>query len=172
MNRKNVYIPAFVGLFLIGCAVATFTMMRSRADRFSRAEHSVARCQKLIDQIAKLKAAPRLAALEADSSTGLSERIESSRSAVGIPQASLVRIEHQPAVRLGRSQYRVTPTRIELTNITLNELVRMADALADESNGLTVRDLEFSRGNRQQSPVERWDAEFTLTQLVFSPTTR
>ena len=45
-------------------------------------------------------------------------------------------------------------------------------SLADESNGLTVRDLAFSRGNRRDMPVERWDGEFTLTQLIFSPTTR
>jgi hypothetical protein len=172
MSRSSIYLPALVGLILTGCAFASFSVMRSRADRFDRAATSVVRCQELIEKIQRLKIAPKLAALEADSSTGLSERIEAARDSVGIPQSSLIRIEHQPAVRLGRSQYRITPTRVELKDVTLQDLVRMAHSLADETNGLTVRDLAFSRGNRRDLPVERWEGEFTLTQLVFSPTTR
>jgi len=172
MSRGSIYLPALVGLLLAGCAVASYSVMRSRADRFDRAAKSVQRCQELIDKIQRLKTAPKLAALKADSSTGLSERIELARDTIGIPQSSLIRIEHQPAVRLGRSQYRVTPTRVELKDVTLRELVQLAHSLADESNGLTVRDLAFSRGNRQDTPVERWEGEFTLTQLIFSPTTR
>ncbi|MDB4614417.1 hypothetical protein OAH18_01880 [bacterium] len=172
MSRKDVYIPALVGLVLVGLAATSYAMMVSRADRFQRAVESVEDCQNLVGQIEKLKTAPKLAALEADSSTWLGERIEAVRDAVGIPQSKVVRIEPQPSVRLGRSQYRVTPTRIELKDVTLREIARLAGSLADEANGLTVRDLEFSRGNRPDLPDEQWDAEFTLTQLVFSPTTR
>jgi len=62
------------------------------------------------------------------------------------------------------------PTRIELRQVNLPQVIRFADQVVDESSGLTMRDLRL-RSPAETPTGETWSAEITLTQLTFSPKT-
>lgn len=148
-----------------------YLKMNAEAAAMREASEELRQCQTLVAEIAELQELPQFAALEADTPKTIRERIEQATLAARLPAGALVRIEPRSPVRLGNSQYRVWPTRLELSNVTLQQITTFSHALVDEERGLTVRDLrlwsnisESTAGGR-----ETWSAEATLTQVTFSP---
>ena len=128
----------------------------------------------LAAEIRRLREAPTFAAVGADSQRSIARRIEEALRESGLSEDRVLRIQppNQP-YRLSDSPYQVYPTRIELQNVTLPQLVDFAYALHDASKGLTVTDVRlWPPRSATRAGAERWSVEVTLTQLAFSPKTR
>ncbi|MGB7324936.1 MAG: hypothetical protein WBD31_08685, partial [Rubripirellula sp.] len=90
--------------------------------------------------------------------------------------AALLREQPTDPQRIGRSDFEMRMTTIGLAPSTMVQILKFCDALRDEKSGTMVRDLRLSvprspeNGNQANSgDVEKWDAEMTLTQMIFSP---
>ena len=162
-------IASMAGLALLGYLRMSANVVAMRA-----ASRDLGECRRLVAEIAGLQELPQFAALEPDSSTMIGQRIEQANKAAQLPAASLIRIQPQPPFRLGNSEYRLWPTRLELNQVTLEQVARFAHGLADEERGLTVRDLRLwtTSSSSNAGMPESWSSEITLTQVTFSPTSR
>ena len=151
-----------------------YLRMSAEAAALRNAAAEVRECRTLVAQIAELQELPQFAALEADTPQTIRQRIEEATRQARLPAGALVRIEPRSPVRLGDSEYRVWATRLELSNVTLEQITVFSHALLDEERGLTVRDLRlWSLANESTAGTgETWSAEATLTQVTFSPKSR
>ncbi|MGB7325363.1 MAG: hypothetical protein WBD31_10870 [Rubripirellula sp.] len=144
---------------------------RSAADRLAQARGDLDEVKTKISQIDRLKDGPRVAALELQSPAEISNRIEAARQSAGLNQAALLREQPTDPQRIGRSDFEMRMTTIGLAPSTMVQILKFCDALRDEKSGTMVRDLRLSvpRNQGDSGAVEKWDAEMTLTQMIFSP---
>ena len=172
--RVSGWLGGAVALLTVVAAVQTFFAYVASRQQVLRAEERAAQVTQVAAEIRRLREVPTFAAVGADSQRSIARRIEEALRESGLSEDHVLRIQppNQP-YRLGDSPYQVYPTRIELQNITLPQLVDFAYALHDASKGLTVTDMRLWEP-RSASGVgaERWSVEVTLTQLAFSPKTR
>ncbi len=146
--------------------------MQTSYRRFEEANSQLQQCEQLASQIQSLQRQPGLAALGVDSPRSITARAEEASSRANIKPTSLVRIEPQSAVRLRDTDYRLRPTRFELRQVTLQQVLAFADAMRDEAMGTTVRDLRLTATDESmgtQRVSAPWTAELVLTQLIFAP---
>ena len=156
-------------------AAYSYARMHNSGQAVISALEDDAACRKLSGEILELRKLPQFAVLESGELEPVTERIETAASASQLPTATILRIQPQPPTRIGDSSYRVRTTRVELRDVTLAQVVRFARELADESRGLTVRDLRLwnpQGASRALTNPEIWSAEITLTQLTFAPPAR
>jgi hypothetical protein len=157
---------------LMALAALGYAQMHSSREAVRMARSDVEVCRSLSAEVVELRKLPQFAATDSGISQSVAQRIEAASANSQLPSAAILRIQPQPASRLGDSSYRVRATRIELQNVTLAQLCQFARELVDESRGLTVRDLRlWNPINRTASlaAAETWSAEVLLTQLIFSP---
>jgi hypothetical protein len=165
-------------LFVLGSlavlALWGYLRMTANAAAMHVASQDLRECRNLAAEIAGLQELPPFAALEADSPTKIRQRIDQATQAAHLPEGALVRIQPQPPYRLGDSEYRLWSTRLELSNLTLQQLTTFSHALVDEVRGSTVRDLRIWNNSNDSiaGGPELWSAEITLTQVTFFPTSR
>jgi hypothetical protein len=155
-------------------AVWGYIRMNSNAAAMHTASRDLRECRNLVAEIVALRELPPFAALDADSPGTIRQRIDQASQTARLPEGSLVRIQPQPPYQLGNSEYRLWSTRLELSNVTLQELTTFSHALVDEDRGTTVRDLRIwsSSNDSTAGTPEPWSAEITLTQVTFFPTSR
>lgn len=163
--------------------LAGFSVWRlaGRQAELENAAADTRRCAQLAADIQALRELPQFAVLEAESDETTATRIEEAARAAalpghkpGLPGRAITLIQPQSPQRLSDSPYQVRPYRIDLVGVTLEQLVVFAHHLADESRGMTVRDLRMRDASvdSDQRGRELWDVELTLTQLIFSPNSR
>jgi len=104
--------------------------------------------------------------------------MEATAQAVGVVPGRIVRIDPRSARRIGDTPYEEQPTRVELRELTLEQIVSFLSKVVREERGTEVTELRLKPArtggvNAEDSPVsgqvELWDAEVTLTALAFSP---
>lgn len=166
----------FGAVALAGGVMVTLAFLELEGAKASAASatRNVDLCQQLARQIAQLNARPSRIAWRTQSSTELGRHIEEAAAAAEIPKAGLVRIDPQPARRIGESAYKEQPISLELRSVTVPQLARMLQTL-QEAGGLetTALGLTTSRPTGGASPgPETWGAQVTLTNLVFAPTNK
>lgn len=172
-NRRSSRVLA--GLLVLGPAVLAgwaYQSLRVASGSVQTAEADLSECRQLIADIERLRQRPRVAALDEETPSAITNRVSQSIRAASLPTTALIRVEPQAPVRVNRTQYMLRSTRIELSDVSLEQLVRFADALGDVEQGMIVRSLILTEPRSQASSPERWMAEITLTQSIFSPTIR
>lgn len=169
-RRSSRVLTLLTGLSLAVSAGYGFSAMRAAARQVNEAEADLAGCRRMIAEIERMREQPRIASLEVEPPSRIAEQVSAAVDAGGLPPESLIRVEPQAPVRVGRSQYQVRATTVELEDATLEQIVRLAHHLSDAQEGLTVRDLVLSEPRTSDPSQERWRAEVTLTQMIFSPT--
>lgn len=178
MKRRRITSTLAAGLILAAAAAMAamaWLELREAHEAVRRAAGDLEDCRRLAAEMAEFDKLPAFAVLEPESPRELVDHVQAASQQASLPPEALVRIEPQAWQRPGDGPYRIRPTRLELRNVTLPQAASFAWHLSDSSRGLTVRDLRLSSEQREGSPrgaVETWTAEVTLTQLVFSPTTR
>lgn len=173
MNRMK---PTFIlcsFTVLVVAAAVSFWQSRAYSTSLATEQEDANTCRELAAEISALRELPQFAVLEAESVETIFGHIEQAADSASLGSA-LVRIQPSTPSYVGDSAYRIRPIRMELQAVTMEQIVRFAHQLVDENRGMTVRDLEFwqVRGDRQSAPEESWNAELTLTQLIFSPMRR
>lgn len=157
----------------VTCIVVVIDLLSGMELAASRQRAIVARdnlseARSAVHRIASLRKAPRRASLDKAAATELTRRIEQAASTAVIDVANLIRIEPREGRRIRDTDYLEQPTFIELRSTTLNQLVSFINELTVDSMGLQVTSLRVTAPRATTSEAEVWDAEVTLTNLVYS----
>lgn len=125
-------------------------------------------CRQLAGQIKTLRIQPSRVQSQELQNQEFNQRIEAAAQKAGIPRQFLIRITPEPARRIGETDYKRKPTRINFTRITMPQLVAFVQALAAEEAGPDLTQLNLAATHAHE-PGEPWIAELTLTYLIYAP---
>lgn len=158
-----------VGLVLLGLYAAfSYQSVRVSNSRLYAAEEDLGEMEQKIDDIKRLSSAPRVAALELESSDATLNRIHDALSKAGLSQDALSNQAPQTPQRIGQTDFTMRTVEIYLKHAPLEKIVAFCDALRDEETGSVVRDLDLSEP-KSSGPTEQWKSQMILTQMIFSP---
>lgn len=164
-----------IALFVLSIyALYAVVDAKTAAARLDQAHVDLDEFVSKLAEIDRLKRAPRVAALHLEAPAEITNRIASAREAAGLPQSSLLREQPLDPQRIQRSDFELRSTTIELAPATLPQILQFCDALRDEETGSVVRDITLSepQNGANGGAQEKWAAELTLTQMIFSPKSR
>lgn len=164
-----------VALLMLGI-YAVFSMLDtwSAQARLSLAKMDLAEVAEKIDDIDRLMTAPKVAALELESPEEITNRIAKALAVAGLPASSLSEERPLDPQRIQRTDFQLRSTTIKLTPAELPQIIKFCDALHDEESGAVVRDITLTdpENGATSEKEEKWAAQLTLTQMIFSPTSR
>lgn len=171
-ERRRAFLA--VGLLVTLCGLAAWSYVRLQVSyqRARAAGESLAVCEQLAKRISQLRTLPSQASLDARSAAELTGLMDNAANELRLPPRSVQNIDPQPVRRLEKSPYKVQATQVALQDVTLRQLVSVLMHVTQGDSELKVTELRLS-APRTEDPndgVETWNAEATLTQLIFSPT--
>ena len=166
-RRRQALAIAVMLAILIGGAAWSVDWMLGRRQAALRASGDLAACQELARAIESLRQKPRVAATEAMGAGELGQRIQAASRQANMGEAAIEGIYPQPPHRLGESPYVQKPTALALRGVSLPQLAAFLYHLSADG-GLSVRDLRL-RSPRSDAAQDTWDAEVTVTVLVYAP---
>lgn len=173
MNRTRwLYVMAF--LLLAVYSLMSVLEARSAAERLAASGQDLREVQQKLSDIDRWQQAPKVAALRLESPAEIANRVAAARESAKIPQSALLRQQPTDPQRISRTDFELRTTTIELAPTTLPALLDFCDALHDEETGTLVRDIRLTtpQSGADGRGQERWAAVLTLTQMIFSPTSR
>ncbi len=164
-----------VALLMLG-VYALFSVLDtwSAQARLSLARMDLAEVVEKIEDIDRLKQAPKVAALELESPEEITNRIAKALNQAGLPASSLSEERPHDPQRIQRTDFQLRSTTIKLTPASLPQIIKFCDALHDEESGAVVRDITLTdpQNGATSGNQEEWATQLTLTQMIFSPTSR
>jgi len=156
-----------LGLTLMLASWSYYRNAKRAADEAARLSGE---CERLIDELQSFRGAPRIASLEVEPPDRIAARVTTAAAVAHLSPASILSVDPQPLVRLGRSAYQLRATQIVLQNASLEQIAGFANGLEEPSAGMIVRDMSLNRSKSLgENASELWRARLTLTQMVFSP---
>lgn len=167
MNRSTAWLIGAVFGVLIAALVWGVFHYRDAMDRAHRAADQAQEVRALADQITALTDQPTLAVTETDEVQQLSGLIEASAAGSGIEPHQIASINAQDARRVGQSPYYRLPTRVQLDGVVLTRLVDLLGRLT-EGGRIRVDDCRVAAPHGE-IVGQTWNAEFTLSYLVYDP---
>ena len=127
-------------------------------------------CQQLLEEIEGFRNAPRIASLEVEPPDRIAARVTTAAADSNLAPNSIVSVDPQTAIRMGRTDYQIRATQIALQNASLKQVADFVTGLEEPSSGMVVRDVSLNRSNSQsEDGIELWNVRLTLTQMIFSP---
>ena len=155
----------------LACGAGYWHFAKS-TERLAIASKNLRECQQLATEIRRSQAAPQRALLETTSQEDLGGLVEKAASEASIGRDRLLRIDPQPAKRLGKSDYLEQATEVEILGVNLPQLVDFSFRFTDKDQ-LEVGTLRLRTPHQvQQTAEELWLAEIVLTQRIYAPTTK
>lgn len=126
-------------------------------------------CRELGQQVAVLRRQPRRFEEQVLESHKLVAVIEQSAVSAGMNLTQIVAVRPEPARRVRDTPYVESFTRLRITNVSMEQMVRLIWQLQQAMPGLVVSQSRIwagGGGNR------RWEAELTVVGLAYVPETR
>ena len=165
-RRQTVAIGLLLAM-LVGGVVWSVDWMLGRRQAARYAAEDMASCRELARDIESLRQKPKVAATEAMGAGELGQRIQAASRQANMGEASIEGIYPQPPHRVGESPYVQKPTALALRGVSLPQLAAFLYHLSADG-GLSVRDLRL-RSPHSDAAQDTWDAEVTVTVLVYAP---
>jgi hypothetical protein len=169
-KKRKAFVGGTLAAVLIVVAAWNVRWMTRQRAQARHAAADLAACEKLAGRIRALRRKP-MAARTADLSVmELGKRIEAASRHATLEGPWLEGVYPQSARRLGDSPYMLKPTVLALRGVTLVQLATFLYHLTGDA-GLRVRDLR-ARTPHGDVPDEVWNAEATVTYVVYAPITK
>ena len=177
-NRFRVVVVLFGAVALIFFSVSLFRSAKVAAQNAANAH---AECLRFVDEIKRFRDSPRIASLDVEPPDRIAARVTSAAANSELSPASIVSVDPQSPVRIGRTEYQIRATQIALQNASLRQIAGFVSGLEEPSSGMIVRDLSINRSRVQAVVTSRltrvaagesselWNVRLTLTQMIFSP---
>lgn len=159
-----------VAIGVLGLAVYAFMSVlevRSTAEELGRHRDNLNEMAKKATQIDELSSAPRVAALEVESSDQILTRINAALEKAGL-SGKLANQNPMEPQRIDKSDFALRKVDIKLNAATVQQIMAFCEALRDESTGSLVRDLNLYEP-KVSGGRETWLSQMLLTQIIFSP---
>lgn len=166
-TRRAILIGVMLAMLVIAAAWNVLWMLEQR-ETARRAAQDLADCKALAGRIKALRDAPAVASVEVMGVQELGQRIEAASRRAGLAQDALEGVLPQSPRRVGNTPYVRKPTVLTLRGVTLHQVAMFLHHLTADSE-LSVRDLRL-RIPHGDAPRDVWDAETTLTYLMYVPT--
>lgn len=168
-RRTTLLIGAMLGLLLVAAVWSVLGLLESRA--LARAAmDDLASSRQAASAILALRGRPMLAAATDLGDQEIHQQVATAMQTAGLDRAALRGVYPQGPRKVGDSSYSQKPTTLTLANVPLPGLTMFLYHLS-EGTGLSVRDLRL-RPPRGDADVHRWDAELTVTYLIYTPASR
>jgi hypothetical protein len=167
MNRRTIQLLILAGLLAIS-ALWSYRKMAGQQQAAKLAAADLAECRKAADQIEALRRRPALAQQNQRESAETIGLIEKSAKAAGLTEAMLVRTVPEQPLRLGDTVYLEKPTRVQLKNVSLVQLVEMVYRIVTDKNHLHAKAMRISAPSAEDTGAQ-WNVELVLTYLIYEP---
>ena len=168
-KRQILLVSVMLGMLAIA-AMWSLSRASEQASNAQYAMDDLTECQRLADSIAAFRSKPTIASAKVKEDYEMGARIDDASKKANLPPDSLQGLFPQSARRRGRSSYLEKPTSLALRDVSLPQLATFLHHLSDNT-GLTVRDVRIRTPHGSESG-NRWDAEATVTYLIYQPTTK
>jgi hypothetical protein len=165
-QRQNLLAGVMLALLALTTLWSVNWMFGQQAEA-GRARADLDDSQRLAQRIQALRQKPAVAAGEAMAVRQLGRRIEAAAGRAGLDRDALEGLYPQVERPIADTFYVRKPTTIALRGVALPQLASFLYDLTAGS-GMTVRDLRLRRPPGA-SESDRWDAEATVTYLVYQP---
>jgi hypothetical protein len=167
--RQSILVGALVLLLAASAAWNVNWMLRQRDDA-RYASEDLAACSRVAGAIESARGKATMASSEAVGVQELGKRIEAAFSQAGLAQSSLHGVFPQSTRSVGDASYLQKPTTLVFGDVSLPQLATFLYYLTEGSQ-LSVRDLRL-RSPRGGADNSMWDAEATVTYLIYAPSAR
>lgn len=157
------------GAMLVILALAALWTARwaeTRRDEAMRSARSLAVCEQLLADIESLRAEPKTAAQQSISDHRLGRRIEVALQKANLDEDAWEGTYPQGPQSLPNSPYVRRPTVLELGGVSLLQLGNFLYHVTEDSQ-FRADELRL-RTPRRSASRNQWDAEITLTYLVYA----
>jgi len=170
-RRQTILVAVMLGMMLLAAGWSTARMLGHRQDARYAAE-DLQRCQQLADQIKQHQSKDAVASTGDDAALQeqkLAQRVNEAATKANLTGPWQQGIEHRREVRIEDSPYMRKPAVLITRGLTLYQLSMLLHHLTYESP-YTAEQLQL-RTPPGEETGNRWDADVTLTYLIYSPQT-
>lgn len=144
--------------------------MWERREQAQRAWQDAGACRDLAKSIEELRSRPTMASSEAMGVQELGARIEAAMRQAELEAAALDGVFPQNPQRVNATPYVRKPTAMALRGVSLRQVATFLYGLTEDAR-LTVQDLRL-RTPLGEAAGDRWNAEATVTYLMYVPAAR
>lgn len=151
----------------------SYTYWAKNTARRLTAEAAAERCQQVATQLEQLRTAPQKARLASRSADDLGSVVEKAAADAQLARDRILRIDPQPAKRLGKTDYLEQTTEVELLAVSLRQLIGFLYNLSDADRELATSSLRLQVPHAAENSggEELWLANVVLTQRIYAPST-
>ena len=160
---------AFCGLLWSGLS------LQASYKRSNAAQTNLQSCERLAAEILQKRKAPQQATDKERSEAALFELMQESLHNASLPTTALKRVDSRAPKRLTGSDYLQHQIEAELQAITMQQLIEFLLYLNEHAPEFEVSDLHLSVARKRSKTAETselWEAEVTLTYLIYAATIR
>lgn len=158
-------------LIAASCVIFAYWYWSTNAARLKVAVDNFANCERLTAEIRSLKLSPQTAKTENWSQDDLSSAIEASAAGAQLDRDRILRIDPQAPRRLAKTDYVEQATEVELSDVSMRQLVDFLFGISDRDDQLenaTLR-LRVPHSTEDGNTAELWSTDLILTQRIYSP---
>jgi len=130
--------------------------------------HNAALCEELSTRIIALKKRPAIAGTRQQAIDELAGWVESSAKNLGIVGDNLESISPEAPVRVADSAYLEQATTVQFRQVSLKQLIRLLNKLANDGSGLRIKSLRLTTPPSAKD-ADVWSVELTISYLFYSP---
>lgn len=170
-RRQSVLIGVMLAMMLVAAGWSTVRMFGYWRDAAYAAE-DLQRCEQLADQIKQYQNQDAFASTGDDAALQeqkLAQRVNEAAQKANLTGSWQQGIEHRREVRIDDSPYLRKPAVLITRGLTLSQLALLLHHLTQDSP-YTAEQLQL-RTPPGEEAGNRWDADVTLTYLIYAPQT-
>ncbi len=167
-QRRQAWLVGLMCVLLVAAAAWSVSDLFTQRSAARQARAELAECQRLAKEIDLLRAQPAVASDEAMGIQQLGDHIAAALKAAELDNSVIEGMFPQSEQPIGQTPYVQKPTSLVLRSVPLSKLAVFLYDLTD-GTGLHVRDLRLRMPHGNQS-ANVWNADVTLTYLIYAPT--
>jgi hypothetical protein len=168
MTRRLTILTAALAALLALTVAWSYAQLTDARAAAEFAKDDLAECTRLAGRIGQLSHRPTLAREHEQLAAQTITLIAEAARDAGIPPAHLIRTSPQAPTRLGDTPYKQKPTRVQLRNITLQQLTAMIHKLTTTGLGLRANSLRLTAPSPDDTG-NLWNAELVVSYLIYDP---
>ncbi|MFP4139700.1 MAG: hypothetical protein ACOCZU_06160 [Planctomycetota bacterium] len=165
-KRQRILVGIMLAMLAVAALWSLSYLFEQRADA-ERAAGELSACRVLARRMTALRDKPAVASAKDVGVRELGTRIDAASAKARLGRQALRSVDPGSPRAMDDTPYLLKPTTLELQGVTLPQLTSFLYHLTSEP-GLVVRDLRI-RNPRRDSEGADWNAEATLTWLIYSP---
>jgi len=156
-------------LLMVACAVWPVLRLDQAEATLIRSQQDLDDCQRLVDEISKLRSQPTSVGVQELAAPQLADLIDQAADIAGMDQNQIERVWPSAPRRIEKTSYKALPTRIMLREVTMHQALTFLNTLRNGEAELSVTEVRFSASRQNEQKQERWAVETVVSYLIYSP---